>query len=211
MAVPASLPRFSQPGAGLILFRGDAACLTVGLLVSLRAATPNRPLLVVDGANSLDPYLLADLARRLKQPPAMLLASVFISRLFTAYQLEAAIVDRLDGAIDARRPSGVLLAGLLDLLYDEDVDTAEARRILRRILTVIQRLAAGVLPVIATCPVQPAVPGREGFLPHLAAAAAWVFAVAARDGAIEISGEKPTSGHWRWEPEVPLLAARRFY
>lgn len=211
MAVPTSLPRFSQPGSGLILFRGDAACLTVGLLVGLRAATPSRPLLVVDGANSLDPYLLADLARRLKQPPAGLLSSVFISRLFTAYQLEAAIVDRLDGAIDARRPCGVLLAGLLDLLHDEDIDTAEARRIFRRILTVIQRLAAGVLPVIATCPVQPAVPGRDGFLPHLAAAAAWVFAVAERDGAIEISGEKPAFGHWRWEPEMPLLAARRFY
>jgi hypothetical protein len=84
MTVPASLPRFPQAGTGLLLFHGDAACLTVGLLVGLRAATPNRPLLVVDGANSLDPYLLADLARRLKQPPAGLLASVFISRLWPA-------------------------------------------------------------------------------------------------------------------------------
>lgn len=211
MVVPASLPRFPQSGTGLILFHGDAACLTVGLLVGLRAATPSRPLLVVDGANSLDPYLLADLARRLRQPPATLLASVFISRLFTVYQLDAAIVDRLGGAIDARRPSGVLLAGLLDLLHDEDVDTAEARRIFRRILTMIQRLAAGALPVIATCPAHPPVPGREGFLPQVVAAAAWVFAAAERGGAIEISGEKPASGHWRWEPELPLLTARRFY
>lgn len=178
--------------------------------MGLRAATPNRPLLVVDSANSLDPYLLADLARRLKQPPTGLLASVVISRPFTAYQLDAAIVDRLDGAIAARRPSGVLLAGLLDLLHDEDIHTAEARRIFRRILTMIQRLAAGGLPVIATCPAQTAVPGREGFLPQVVAAAAWVFAVAERDGVIEISGEKPASGHWRWEPELPLLAARRF-
>lgn len=178
--------------------------------MGLRAATPNRPLLVVDSANSLDPYLLADLARRLKQPPTGLLASVVISRPFTAYQLDAAIVDRLDGAVAARRPSGILLAGLLDLLHDEDIHTAEARRIFRRILTMIQRLAAGGLPVIATCPAQTAVPGREGFLPQVVAAAAWVFAVAERDGVIEISGEKPASGHWRWEPELPLLAARRF-
>jgi hypothetical protein len=211
MAAPASLPRFPQPGTGLILFQGNAACLTVGLLVGLRAATPDHPLLVVDGANSLDPYLLADLARRLKQPPATLLASVFISRLFTAYQLEAAIVDRLRGAIDARRPSGVLLAGLLDLLHDEDFDATEARRIFARILGVIRRLAAGPRPVIATCPSAPPLAGREAFLPRLATAAAWVFAVTERDGTVEITAEKPARGRWRWEPETALLSARRFY
>lgn len=211
MDASALLPRLSQPGTGLILFHGDTACLTVGLLVGLRSATPACPLLVVDGANSLDPYLLAGLARQLRQPPAMLLASVFISRLFTAYQLEAAIAERLDGAIAARRPSGVLLAGLLDLLHDEDVGMAEAWRIFRRILAAVRRLMSGGPPVIATCPVRPAIPGREGFLPHLTADAAWVFAVAARDGAIEIRGEKPASGYWRWEPAMPLLAARRFY
>jgi hypothetical protein len=211
MAVSVSLPRFPQPSTGLILFRGDAACLTVGFLVGLRAATPSRPLLVVDGANSLDPYLLADLARRLGQPPALLLASVFISRLFTAYQLEAAIVDRLEGAIEIRRPAAVLLAGLLDLLHDEDFSATEARRIFRRILAVVRRLAAGPLPFVATCPVQSLTPGREAFLPQLAAAARWVFTVAEHDRAVEITGEKPTPGHWRWEPEMALLAARRFY
>jgi hypothetical protein len=210
MAVPAPLSQFFQSGPGLRLFHGDAACLTVGLLVGLRAATPSRPLLVVDGANSLDPYLLADLARRLNHPPAALLASVVVSRPFTAYQLDATIVDRLDGVIDARQPSGILLAGLLDLLHDEDVGAAEAQRIFKRILTTIRRLTAGVLPVIVTCPAQPPVPGREGFLPRLVAAAAWVFAVADRDGVIEISGVKPATEHWRWEPAMPLLAARRF-
>ncbi len=211
MVAPMSLPHIPRPGTGLILFRGDRACLTVGLLVGLRAAAPPRPLLVVDGANSLDPYLLADLARRLKQAPQALLASVFISRVFTAYQLEAAVVDRLQSAIDVRRPAGVLLAGLLDTLYDEDFETAEARRIFRRILGAVRRLVAGPLPVIATCPTALPLAGREAFLPCLAEVAAWVFAVVERDGAVEVTGEKPVPGHWRWDPEMALLAARRLY
>lgn len=211
IATPVTLPELPQPGTGLVLFSGDEACLTVGLLVSLRTAAPVRPLLVVDGANALDPYLLADLARRMGQAPRVLLASVYVSRLFTAYQLEAAVVDRLEGAIAARRPGGVLLSGLLDLLHDEDLATAEARRIFRRILAVVARLAAGSLPLVVTVPVQPPLPGREGFLPQLGAASTWVFRVAVRDGGVEILGEKPVPGRWRWEPEMALLAARRFY
>jgi hypothetical protein len=211
MRTPVSLPRLPQPGTGLVLFSGDETCLTVGLLLGLRTAAPIRPLLVVDGANALDPYLLSTLARRLGQAPQALLASVYISRLFTAYQLEAAVVDRLEGAIAARRPGGVLLSGLLDLLHDEDLSAAEARRIFRRILVVVARLAAGPLPLIATAPAQPPVPGREGFLPQLEAEASWVFRVVERDGGVEISGEKPAFGRWWWEPEMTLLAARRFY
>ena len=132
MSTSVALPQLPQPGTGLILLSGDEACLTVGLLLGLRTAAPTRPLLVVDGANALDPYLLADLARRMGQAPQALLASVYVSRLFTAYQLEAAVVDRLEGEITTRRPGGVLLSGLLDLLHDEDLSAAEAGRIFGR-------------------------------------------------------------------------------
>ncbi len=214
MPLPVSVPQIPsvpQPGAGLIVVSGDEACLTVGLLLGLRTATRSRPLLVVDGANALNPYLLSDLARRIGQAPEALLAGVYVSRIFTAYQLEAAVVDRLEGAIATRRPGGVLLAGLLDPLHDEDLSAAEARRIFRRILAVVTRLGAGPLPLVVTCPAQPPVRGREGFLPQLSAAASWAFTVAARDGGIEITGEKPAPGRWWWEPEIALLVARRWY
>ncbi len=190
------------PGTGLILVHGDPACLTVGLLLGLRAAAPSSPLLIVDGANALDPYLLSGLARRMGQRPEALLASVFISRVFTAYQLEAAVVDRLEGAAAARRSCGVLLAGLLDPLHDEDLSATEARRIFRRVIATLIRLAAQPYPLVVATPPQPPVRGREGFGAQLAAAADWVLRVASREGRIEITGEKP---------EVPLLAARRWY
>lgn len=211
MSVAISSPPIPQPGAGLILFSGDPACLTVGLLVGLRAATPAHPLLVVDGANALDPYLLSGLARRVGQPPGTILSSVHIARIFTAYQLEAAVAERLESAVAERRPGAVLLAGLLDTLHDEEFSAAEARRIFRRVLRTVTRLAAGPLLLVAACPDHPPVPGREAFLPGLAAAAAWVFRVAARGGGFEIVGEKPAPGRWWWEPEIALLAARRWH
>jgi hypothetical protein len=165
---------------------------------------------VVDGANALDPYLLSGLARRMGQPSGTMLSSVHIARIFTAYQLDAAIAERLEGTVAARRPGAVLLAGLLDTLHDEEFSAAEARRIFRRVLRTVVRLATGRLLLVAACPDQPPVPGREAFLPRLAAAAAWVFRVAARDDRFEIIGEKPAPGRWRWEPEIALLAARRW-
>lgn len=214
MSVPVAVqqtPLIPRPDPGLILVWGDEACLTVGLLLGLRGATPSSPLLVIDGANALNPYLLSDLARRMGQTPRTLLASVLISRPFTAYQLEAAVADRLEAAVAARRPPGVLLAGLLDLLDDADLAAAEARRIFRRIMATITRLAAQPLFLIATAPAHPPAPGREGLRPSLSQAAAWVFRVAALDSGIEIVGEKPAAGRWRWEPEIPLLAAQRWY
>lgn len=198
------------PGAGFILVHGDPACLTIGLLLGLRAAAPASPLLIVDGANALNPYLLSGLARRMGRRPEALLAGVFISRVFTAYQLEAAVVDRLEGVVTARRSCGVLLAGLLDPLHDKDLYAAEARRIFHRVLATLTRLAAQPHLLVVSAASQPPVRGREGFGAQLAAAADRVFRVVSREGRIEITGEKPAPGRWWWEPEVPLLAARRW-
>ncbi len=210
MNLPASLPQLPLPGREIVLVSGHAACLTVGLLLALRAATPARPLLVVDGANAIDPYLLAGLSRRAGGGPHELLASVLITRVFTAYQLEAAVAERLEGAIAAHRPCGVLLAGLLDPLYDEEFSNAEARRILRRILGVVLRLAAGPLPVVAACPDGSPVRGRGQLQRRLAEAASCALTVEAQEGAVTITASKPFQGRWLWEPEIALLAARRW-
>src|SRR3972149_4824382 len=47
---------------GLVVLTGPDACLTVGLLLALQGAIATRPLLVIDGANAFDPYLISDLA-----------------------------------------------------------------------------------------------------------------------------------------------------
>ena len=73
---------------GPAVFFGDDACLTVALLAGLRGTRPGRPLLIVDGANAFDPFLVADLARKSGIAPQILLDQIRISRVFT--------VDRSD-------------------------------------------------------------------------------------------------------------------
>ena len=80
---------------GLVVLTGPDACLTVGLLLALQGAIATRPLLVIDGANAFDPYLISDLARRLGLAPQTLLRQIRISRVFTCYQLEALLEERL--------------------------------------------------------------------------------------------------------------------
>lgn len=210
MDLPVSLPPVPLPGSGPVLVSGHPACLTVGLLLALRAATPARPLLAVDGANAIDPYLLADLSRRAGGGPRELLASVLISRVFTAYQLEAAVADRLEGAIAVYRPCGVLLAGLLDPLYDEEFSSAEARRIFHRILEVVVSLADRPLLVVAACPDGPSARGRGQFQDRLADASSCRLTVEAPDRGIAITASKPLQGRWLWDPAIALLAARRW-
>src|SRR5207245_1167633 len=77
------------------IFAGDDTCLTVGLLAGLRAVRPGQPLLIVDGANAFDPFLVTGLARKSRLPPGAVLDEIRISRLFTCHQLQALLRGRL--------------------------------------------------------------------------------------------------------------------
>ena len=111
---------------GLIVLTGPDACLTVGLLLALQGAVATRPLLVIDAANAFDPYLISDLARRLRLPPQRLLEQIRISRVFTCYQLEALLEERLPRVREHLDPYGLFLSGPLEPLLDEEVRQAEA-------------------------------------------------------------------------------------
>src|SRR5207249_2942897 len=55
------------------IFAGDDTCLTVGLLAGLRAVRPEQPLLIVDGANAFDPFLVTPTLQRLTAAGVMTL------------------------------------------------------------------------------------------------------------------------------------------
>src|SRR3972149_1611429 len=95
---------------GLVVLTGPDACLTVGLLLAPQGATATRPLLVIDGANAFAPYLISDLARRLGLAPQTLLRQIRISRVFTCYQLEALLEERLPRGRERVGPSRLFLS-----------------------------------------------------------------------------------------------------
>ncbi|MBI3976320.1 MAG: hypothetical protein HY334_08010 [Armatimonadetes bacterium] len=197
---------------GLVVLTGPDACLTVGLLLALQAAIERRPLLVIDGANAFDPYLISDLARRVGLPPPALLKQIRLSRVFTCYQLEALLEERLLRVRERFTPYGLFLSGLLEPLLDEEVHREEAVRVFGRILAALERVIEWPWTVVAACPDQERPPpGREGFLPQIKRRARRVFRVAVEEKGWRISAEEAGGSTWLWQPQVGALVARRWW
>jgi hypothetical protein len=230
LAQPAPLPEIIT---GPAVFAGDDACLTIGLLAGLRGLAPGRPLLIVDGANAFDPFLVSDLARKSGMAPAELLERIRISRVFTCHQIEALLRGRLQAAVSQFHAGAVYFSGPLDPLLDEDVPVGEARRIFRLLPPVLRRLSTAGLVTVCACPPPVTMTGREELFPALCETARWVFTVegaveratggpperngpAARPRAegsdgIRITCTKPAPGEWTWEPQIGLVVPRRWW
>jgi len=179
--------------------------------MGLRRVGPKQPLLIVDGANAFDPFLVADLARKFGLLPKALLDEIRISRVFTCHQLEALLRGRLGMALRQFRATAVYFSGLLDPLLDEEVPRGEAARILRLIPPIVRRLtASGVITLIA-CPDPLSIPGRDEFFPWICRTAGWVFQVRRANTAVEITCTKPATASWTWEPQIGLLIPRRWW
>lgn len=196
-----------------MVFAGDEATLTIGLLTSLRATRPDQPLLIVDGANAFDPFLIADLARKFRIAPRAILDEIRISRVFTCHQLEALVRGRLQHAVQQFGSKAVYFSGLLDPLLDEEVAPGEAFRIFSLLPSVLHGLVRGGVLTVCGCPPPQQVPGREHLFSALCQTAAWVFDVSReteRD-LVHIRCSKPRSGAWTWEPEIGMIAPRRWW
>ncbi len=198
-------------GTGPAVFAGDSECLTLGLLIGLRAIRAQQPLLIVDGANAFDPFLVADLARKFRLMPEALLDEIRISRVFTCHQLEALLRGRLGIALRQFRAKAVYFSGLLDPLLDEEVPRGEAARILRLIPPVLRHLTASGVMTLCACPEPLSLPEREEFFPVLCRAVGWVFQVRRQEAAVQITCTKPMTAVWTWVPEIGLMTPRRWW
>jgi len=212
--LPASLTiPLPEVTTGPIVFAGDDATLTLGLLTSLRGTARGQPLLIVDGANAFDPFLVADLAQKFRISPRAILDEIRISRVFTCHQLEALLRERLHLAVQQFRSKAVYFSGLLDPLLDEEVASGEAFRIFKLIPPLLHRLVHSGVLTVCGCPPPQQIPGREGLFSALCESAAWVFDVrhdADRD-LVHITCRKPQSGAWTWEPQIGMIAPRRWW
>lgn len=206
---------------GPAVFAGEDACLTVALLAALRSVRPNRPLLIVDGANAFDPFLISDLARRTGTSPQLLLDQIRISRVFTCHQLEALLRGRLADAVRRFGAGAVFFSGPLDPLLDDEVPVREAARIFDLIPPVLRTLAASRVLTVCACPPPVTMPGRERLFPALCAQAPWVFEVERPAGerrrgeiqgdVVRVTCRKPNAETWTWEPQIGLIAPRRWW
>lgn len=151
-----------------------------------------RQVLVLDGANSLDAYYLARLARTAGQSPAAVLSRLYVSRAFTCYQMADLVLDKLPAVIGQMGFKVVVCAGLLETFYDEDVPLPEAGRLLARVLGQIRHLARQKTVFVITSP-EPSekVKNRVVLLNMLKREAALVVRIEREESGWKVQQEKP--------------------
>ena len=129
-----------------ILFWGEGA----GEISSYAAgwiAGGGRDVIVLDGANRFDPYMVSSLARKALIPPEKLLKRIRIARAFTCYQMATLVEEKLvallrqEEAIDQTHKPWVILLGPISTFLDEDVPERETRPLFERMLGKIVEMA----------------------------------------------------------------------
>lgn len=104
----------------------------VSLLCVQEIMRYDLPVVFLDGGNSIDPFVLTNLAKRVGMDGEYVLSRVHVSRPFTAYQMSTLIEERLEDCIQ-ESGAGMLVVSCFPALYlDEDLWWPEALELIRR-------------------------------------------------------------------------------
>jgi hypothetical protein len=111
---------------------GSWQCLAVSELLCVRAQLePQRgglgsKAVFIDGANTFDPYLVADYAKRFSLDRDEALDGIFVSRAFTCHQLTSLITQTLWRAFHERGARLVVVSDMIALYRDAEMHPANA-------------------------------------------------------------------------------------
>jgi len=94
----------------------------------------------IDGGNTIDPYAISSICKRLKLDKREILSRVNVSRAFTAYQLVTLIDEKLEEQVRASAPSTVIVSSITELFLDKDMRWMESHQLLRRCLEDVSRI-----------------------------------------------------------------------
>jgi len=97
--------------------------------------------LVADGANAFDPYVVSKFARKEGFPSEELLKKISVARAFTCHQLATLIRERLEPMALPGSSSLVVLLGPCTMFFDEDVPGEEAPLLFRKMLAKVQDMS----------------------------------------------------------------------
>ncbi|MGH9786854.1 MAG: hypothetical protein ACRD88_22010 [Terriglobia bacterium] len=130
----------AQLAPGLTLFVGKPLASPLALPFCAPWLEQGKTVIAVDGANCFNLYRLTEWAKRKRLDSPALLQRLRIARAFTPFQL-ATILHHIGSDLDRHRATRLVITGLPDCLYDEELSEAEARTTFARCRTNLLRLA----------------------------------------------------------------------
>jgi hypothetical protein len=142
---------FPEPPGKIMLLHGGGEIFPFSLTMAAQAMRNGMPIAVVDGANRFDVHLLARFARERRMDADAFLHRIYISRGFTCYQMEQAIVSRLPAFLRRIGSTVGMVFGLLDTFYDEQAPIREVQQILTRVQTAFAAMKADGVSLLVVC------------------------------------------------------------
>jgi hypothetical protein len=138
-------------GGAIHLATGDNSLVEHFLYETVIRSTlqPGKIAVFVDCKNSFNSYAIAGLCRGVGLDEKKVLQSIWISRPFTAYQLNTLVDSGLDEIL-GKEPSLVVFSGLLDLFTSEDVEERDSKVILNRVLADLREMSNSAFPLLLT-------------------------------------------------------------
>ena len=145
---------------------GDFAVLygshSVQSLVSLLCVRAQLPpqlgglgsnVVFIDGGNTFMLYQIARLAQLHQLDPKQTLEGVYLSRAFTAYQMTALILEKLEETVKRYDAKLVIISDIAGFFLDKNIQEYEARRVYSQVIAYLSSFAKenGII-LIATYP-----------------------------------------------------------
>jgi hypothetical protein len=127
------------PGSGLSVFYGRPEAPRLSHYFLPRVLLSGRRVLYMDGANRFDPLLLARMARQRERTPSEFYERVRVARAFTCFQLTE-LLARVPRLLEKFAAGALIVTGLPELYFDEDVREREAQVSFRRALAALNAL-----------------------------------------------------------------------
>jgi hypothetical protein len=138
---------------------GSPSVLSLTSLLCVRAQLPAQlgglgsNVIFVDGGNTFRLYQIARLAKLYQLDPKQTLERIYISRAFTAYQMTALILEKLEETIKQCDAKLAIISDIAGFFLDKDVPEDEARRVYSQVTAYLSNFAKeNQLILIATYP-----------------------------------------------------------
>lgn len=101
----------------------------------------NSNVLVIDAGNSIDVYQYVEFAKQYGLDTTQVLQRVVVTRVFTLYQLVHLIVYNLPKMIHKFNAKLILIPDLFDMFSQDQIDTKEAKLLIKEIMDAIFKLS----------------------------------------------------------------------
>ena len=95
----------------------------------------------MDGGNVFNPYIVSEIARNYGLNPKNALEKIFVSRAFTAYQLSALILEKLEKALKKFKSKLIAVSHISSLFLDRDVPKTEAQDLFMKVCGKLEEIA----------------------------------------------------------------------